>query len=52
MKKKKKPSKKRMQPLSMHPLKPEEALTAFMKVDKKKLLRAEKKEKDDAFLSA
>lgn len=44
--------KARMQPLSMHPLKPEEALTAFMKIDKKKLLRAEKKEKDDAFLSA
>lgn len=49
MKKKKKPSKKRMQPLSMYPLKPEEALTAFMKIDKKKLLRAEKKEKEGAF---
>ncbi|MCK4431686.1 MAG: hypothetical protein KAW19_10355 [Candidatus Aminicenantes bacterium] len=45
MKRKKKSSKKRMQPLSMHPLKPEEALTAFMKIDKKKLLRAEKKAK-------
>ena len=34
-----------MQPLSMYPLKPEEALTAFMKIDKKKLLMAEKKAK-------
>ena len=32
--------------LSMHPLKPEEALTAFMKIDKKKLLRIEKKERE------
>ncbi len=45
-------SKKRMQPLSMYPLKPEEALTAFMGIDKKKLLRAEKKEREGAFLSA
>ena len=45
MKKKKEQSKKRMQPLSIYPLKPEEALTAFMEIDKKKLLRAEKKEK-------
>ena len=45
MKRKKEPSKKRMQPLSMYPLKPEEALTAFMEIDKKKLLRAEKKAK-------
>ncbi|MFC2169911.1 hypothetical protein ACFLRM_05035 [Acidobacteriota bacterium] len=41
---KKKQSKARMQPLSMYPLKPEEALTAFMKISKKKLLRLEKKE--------
>ena len=41
----KEPSKKRMQPLSMYPLKPEEALTAFMEIDKKKLLKAEKNEK-------
>jgi len=52
MKKKKKQFKIGMQPLSMHPLKPEEALTAFMKIDKKKLLRAERKEKDNAFLNA
>lgn len=45
MKKKKEPSKERMQPLSMYPLKPEEALTAFMEIDKKRLLRAEKKKK-------
>ncbi len=45
MKKKKEQSKERMQPLSMYPLKPEEALTAFMDIDKKKLLRAEKKAK-------
>ena len=43
--KKKLPQKERMQPLSMYPLKPEEALTAFMEIDKKKLLRAEKKER-------
>jgi len=48
----KKQSKERMQPLSMYPLKPEEALTAFMGIDKKKLLKAEKKEKEGAFLSA
>jgi len=42
MKIKKKQSKTRMQPLSMYPLSPEEALTAFMKIDKKKLLKAEK----------
>lgn len=34
-----------MQPLSMYPLKPEEALKAFMEIDKKKLLEEEKKEK-------
>lgn len=44
MKKKKELPKERMQPLSMYPLKPEEALAAFMEIDKKKLLRAEKKE--------
>jgi len=49
MKRKKKPSKRRMQPLSMHPLKPEEALIAFMKIDKKKLLKAEKEEKEVLF---
>lgn len=43
---KKKPLKERLQPLSMYPLKPEEALTAFMGIDKKKLLRAEKKAKN------
>ncbi len=30
----------------------EEAVTAFMGIDKKKLLRAEKKEREGAFLSA
>jgi hypothetical protein len=40
MKKKKQPQ-KRERPLSMHPLKPSEALAAFMKIDKKKLLGAE-----------
>ena len=48
MKKKKQLSKERLQPLSMYPLTPEEALTAFMEIDKKKLLRAEKKEKKKA----
>ncbi len=52
MKKKKEQSKERMQPLSMYPLNPEEALTAFMGINKKKLLKAEKKEKECAFLSA
>jgi len=45
MKKKKTQAKKRLQPLSMYPLTPEEALKAFMEIDKKKLLKAEKKEK-------
>jgi len=45
VKKKKKRIKKKLQPLSMYPLKPEEALKAFMKIDKKKLLKEEKKEK-------
>jgi len=52
IKKKKKPSKRRMQPISMYPLKPEETLKAFMKIDKKKILGDEKKKKDGAFLEA
>lgn len=46
MKTKQKQSKPRMKPLSMYPLTPEEALKAFVKIDKKKLLKEEKKEKD------
>jgi len=38
--------------LSLYPLKPEEALTAFMQIDKKKLLKVEKEEKRCAFLKA
>lgn len=45
MKVKKKQAKKRERPLSLYPLKPEDALTAFMQIDKKKLLRAETEEK-------
>jgi hypothetical protein len=33
---------KREGPISFYPLKPEEALAAFMKIDKKKLLKSEK----------
>jgi len=43
--KKKKRQKKREGPLSLYPLKPEEALVAFMQIDKKKLLKAEQEEK-------
>ena len=39
--------KKRAKPLSLYPLKPEAALSAFMKIDKKKLLKAEKDSKED-----
>jgi len=46
MKKKKQP-KKRARPLSLYPLKPEEALAAFMQIDKKKLLEVEKETKDE-----
>lgn len=35
----------RLKPLSMHPLEPEEALSAFMDVDRDKVLEAEKREK-------
>jgi hypothetical protein len=47
MKAKKWRLKKRAQPLSLYPLKPEEALVAFMKIDKKKLLKAEKEAKQE-----
>jgi len=50
--KKKKQLKKRERSISLYPLKPEEALAAFMMIDKKKLLRAEKEEKEYAFLKA
>ena len=42
--KKKKRLKKRERPISLYPLKPSEALAAFMQIDKKKLLKAEKEE--------
>jgi len=45
-KQKKKWQKKRGGPLSLYPLKPEEALAAFMQIDKKKLLKAEKENKE------
>jgi len=41
---KKKQPKKRAEPLSLYPLKPVEALAAFMQIDKKKLLKVEKGE--------
>ena len=44
-----KKQRKRSNPISLYPLKPEEALAAFMKIDKKKLLKAEKEEKDVLF---
>ncbi len=47
--KKKKQMKTRAKPLSMYPLKPEEVLSAFMKIDPKKLKKAEKEEKDVLF---
>jgi hypothetical protein len=47
-----KKQKKRAKSLSLYPLKPEEALAAFMQIDKKKLLKAEKEEKECAFLKA
>jgi len=47
--KEKRNKKKRSKPVSLYPLKPEEALAAFMKIDKKKLLKAEKEEKDVLF---
>ena len=40
--KKKKQSRHREKPISLYPLKPEEALAAFMQIDKQKLLKAEK----------
>jgi len=43
--KKKKRKKKKEGPLSLYPLKPEEALAAFMQIDKKKILKAEKENK-------
>ena len=46
MRKKKQP-KKRERPISLYPLKPEEALAAFMQIDKKKLLKAEKEAKQE-----
>lgn len=49
---KKKQAKKRAKPLSLYPLKPEEALAAFMQIKKKKLLKVEKEEKECAFLKA
>jgi len=49
MKPRKKQKRKRKGPLSMYPLKPEEALSAFMKIDPKKLKKAEKEEKDVLF---
>jgi hypothetical protein len=45
MKKKKQP-RKREKPISLYPLKPEAALAAFMQIDKKKLLKAEREEQD------
>jgi hypothetical protein len=45
--KKQKRLKKKEKSLSLYPLKPEEALAAFMKIDKKKLLKAEKEAKDE-----
>jgi len=33
-------------PVSLYPLKPEEALSAFMKVDPKKIIKREKSTKD------
>jgi hypothetical protein len=48
MKKKKRP-KKREKAISFYPLKPEEALSAFMKIDKKRLLKAEKEAKSVLF---
>jgi len=35
-------------PVFLYPLKPAEALAAFMKIDKKKLLKAEKEAKDES----
>ncbi len=39
----KKPKKKYAKPLSLYPIKPEEALEAFMKVDPEKIKRKRKK---------
>jgi hypothetical protein len=39
------PSKKYAKPLSLYPLKPEEALKAFMEVDPEKIKKREKKKK-------
>lgn len=44
----KKPRRKREKPLSLYPLKSEEALAAFMQIDKKKLLKTEKELKDES----
>ena len=43
--KKKKHKSKYNKPVSLYPLKPEEALKAFMKVDPKKILKKEEGEK-------
>jgi len=45
-------NKRGMKPFSMYPLKPEEALIAFMKIYKKKILVAKKKKKNGVFLEA
>lgn len=44
-KKKKKDERKYEKPVSLYPLKPEEALGAFMKVDPKKIKKKEKDKK-------
>ena len=40
--KQRKQTKHREKPITLYPLKPEEALAAFMQIDKQRLLRAEK----------
>ncbi len=42
----KKPKKKYAKPLSLYPLKPEEALKAFMEVDPEKIKKKERKKKE------
>ena len=42
----KKPKKKYAKPLSLYPLKPEEALEAFMKVDLENIKKREKKKRE------
>jgi hypothetical protein len=35
----------RLKPLSLYPIKPEQALAAFMKVDRKRVLRNERRDR-------